>query len=55
MQRNSSLFYIVVTLVATVGDTNQDITTEQEATQKLIEECFDDLLDLLQTKGLVML
>lgn len=35
VERNSSLFYIPVT----VGDTNQDITTEQEA-EKLIEECL---------------
>lgn len=39
VQKNSSLFYIVVTLVFTVGDTNQDITTEQETAEELIEEC----------------
>ena len=33
-------FSIVVILVVTVGDTNQVITPEQEAAEKLIEECL---------------
>lgn len=38
VQRNSSLFYVVVTLVITVGDTNQGIMTEQEI-ERLTEVC----------------
>lgn len=52
-----SVLYCPVTLVVTVGDANQDITTEQEAAQRETDRrmLMIDQLELLRIKGLVML